>query len=121
MADVSVVIPTYNRADLLPRAIDSALAQTAPPVEIIIVDDGSTDDTPAVVMRYAERHAGRVRSLRIPNGGVARARNAGIAAARSQWVALLDSDDEWRRPSWRCRWRRWRPGPRRSGRAAGAS
>jgi GT2 family glycosyltransferase len=95
MADVSVVIPTYNRADLLPRAIESALAQTAPPVEIIIVDDGSTDDTPAVVLRYAERHAGRVRSLRIPNGGVARARNAGIAAARGQWVALLDSDDEW--------------------------
>ncbi|HWZ60408.1 MAG TPA: glycosyltransferase [Gemmatimonadaceae bacterium] len=95
MADVSVVIPTYNRADLLPRAIESALSQTAPPAEVVIVDDGSTDDTPATLARYVERHAGRVRVLRIPNGGVARARNAGIAAARSAWVALLDSDDEW--------------------------
>jgi glycosyltransferase involved in cell wall biosynthesis len=94
VGDVSVVIPTYNRADLLPRAIESALSQTEPPVEVVVVDDGSTDDTPAVVARCAEGHAG-VRVLRVANGGVARARNAGIAVARGQWVAFLDSDDEW--------------------------
>src|ERR1700722_14569573 len=95
MGEVSVVIPTYNRADLLPRAIESALAQTRPPAEVVIVDDGSTDDTASVVAQYAHRDADRVRLLRVPNGGVARARNAGLAATRSEWIALLDSDDVW--------------------------
>jgi glycosyltransferase involved in cell wall biosynthesis len=95
MGEVSVVIPTYNRADLLPRAIESALSQTRPPAEVVIVDDGSTDNTAAVVAPYIDRDPGRVRLLQVSNGGVARARNAGLAATRAEWVALLDSDDAW--------------------------
>ena len=86
---VSVVIPTYNYAGYVGEAIDSALAQTAPPHEVIVVDDGSTDDTPAVLARYA----GRVRVIRQANAGLSAARNAGIRAAGGEWVAFLDSDD----------------------------
>ena len=88
---VSVVIPTYNRAALLGRAVESALAQTMAPLEILIVDDGSTDDTRAVCAQWSAP----VRYIATPNGGVAKARNVGIAEARGEWVALLDSDDEW--------------------------
>jgi glycosyltransferase involved in cell wall biosynthesis len=91
---VSVVIPTYNRATLLPRAVDSALQQTYRQVEVIIVDDGSTDDTPGeVARRYGEDP--RVRYVRIPNGGVSGARNVGISLAKGDFVAFLDSDDYW--------------------------
>jgi glycosyltransferase involved in cell wall biosynthesis len=88
---ISVVIPTYNRAGLLPRAVESALAQTVAPLEILIVDDGSTDDTKSVCSRWPAP----VRYIATPNGGVARARNVGIKEARGEWIALLDSDDEW--------------------------
>jgi glycosyltransferase involved in cell wall biosynthesis len=88
---ITVVIPTYNRAALLMRAVESALAQTVPPMEILVVDDGSTDDTAAVCARWSDP----VRYIATPNGGVARARNVGIAHARGEWIALLDSDDEW--------------------------
>ncbi|MDE2825547.1 MAG: glycosyltransferase family 2 protein, partial [Gemmatimonadota bacterium] len=87
---VSVVIPTYNRADRLPSAIRSVLEQTAPPAEIIVVDDGSTDGTPALVRTFPG-----VRYLRQENQGVSAARNHGIGAAKHDWIALLDSDDEW--------------------------
>jgi hypothetical protein len=86
---VSVVIPTYNYGRYVGEAIDSALAQSAPPHEVIVVDDGSTDDTPAVLARYA----GRVRVIRQANAGLSAARNAGIRAAGGEWVAFLDSDD----------------------------
>lgn len=88
---VSVVLPTWNRAYVLPRAIESVLAQSYPHIELIVVDDGSTDDTATVVTRYG---AG-VRYLHRKNGGVAAARNTGLAAVRGEFVALLDSDDEW--------------------------
>ena len=89
---VSVVIPTYNRVSLLGRALDSVLKQTRPPDEVIVVDDGSTDDTRArVAVNYPN-----VVYLPLPaRAGVSRARNAGIKAARGEWIALLDSDDEW--------------------------
>ncbi|MXW03976.1 MAG: glycosyltransferase [Gemmatimonadetes bacterium] len=87
---VSVVIPTYNREDRLPSAIRSVLEQTAPPAEIIVVDDGSTDGTPALVRTFPG-----VRFLRQENQGVSAARNHGISAAKHDWIALLDSDDEW--------------------------
>lgn len=88
---ISVVIPTYNRAALLTRAIASALEQTCPPSEVIVVDDGSSDDTRERCAEIGDR----IRYIRIPNGGVATARNAGIAQARGDWIALLDSDDWW--------------------------
>ncbi|MCZ7608087.1 MAG: glycosyltransferase [Planctomycetota bacterium] len=88
---VSVVIPSYNRADNLERAVKSALAQTMTDLEVLVVDDGSTDDTPT---RFASPPA-RVRYIRKPNGGASSARNAGLRRARGEWIALLDSDDEW--------------------------
>ncbi len=86
---VSVVIPSYNSAVTLPATLDSVLEQTWPRIEIIVVDDGSRDDTPEVLARYA----GRVRSIRQANGGLAAARNAGCSAATGEFIALLDADD----------------------------
>lgn len=87
----SVVIPTYNRAHLIGRAIESVLTQHKQPVEIIIVDDGSTDETAAVVNSFGPF----VRYLHQENSGSARARDFGIREAQAEWVALLDSDDTW--------------------------
>src|SRR5262245_17372690 len=87
----SVVIPTLNRAHLLPSAIASVLAQTDDDFELVIIDDGSTDDTEAVV-----RDAGDARIVYQfqQQTGVSAARNAGIALARGTWLVFLDSDDE---------------------------
>lgn len=87
----SVVIPAYNAARYLAETLDSVLAQTLPPHEILLVDDGSTDDTPAVAARYA----GRVTHVRQPNRGVSAARNNGIGRATGNWIAFLDADDVW--------------------------
>jgi glycosyltransferase involved in cell wall biosynthesis len=92
---VSVVIPTYNRAHCITRAIDSAVGQTYPGVDIVVVDDGSTDGTEALIAkRYG--HDPRVRYLRQENQGVSAARNTGLRAARGDYIALLDSDDIWK-------------------------
>lgn len=89
--DVSVVIPTFNRAHLLRRALDSVLGQTHPPHELIVVDDGSTDETASLIRhRYPN-----VSYLYQSNSGVSSARNRGIKEATGRWIALLDSDDEW--------------------------
>lgn len=90
-ADVSVVIPAYNAAHLLRRCVDSVLCQTEPVSEIIIVDDGSVDDTAKVVASLP----GPIRLLRQRNLGVSVARNTGIREARSTWIAFLDADDRW--------------------------
>jgi glycosyltransferase involved in cell wall biosynthesis len=86
-----VVIPTWNRAELIRRAVDSVLAQTFADFEIIVVDDGSDDGTPAELKRITDP---RVRLLRLDHEGVSAARNAGVRAATGAYVAFLDSDDE---------------------------
>lgn len=94
---ISVVIPLYNAAGSIERALDSVLAQTfAADYQIIVVDDGSADDGAQVVERYVLSHPeASIELVRKPNGGVSSARNAGLRMARGEWIALLDSDDEW--------------------------
>lgn len=90
---VSVIIPTHNRAHLLPRALDSVLSQGFADLEVLVVDDGSTDGTAELMKRYDDP---RVRYLVQPqNQGVSAARNRGMREARGRFLALLDSDDEW--------------------------
>jgi len=88
-SSVSLIIATFNHAQFLREALDSALGQTLPGVDIVVVDDGSTDATPTVLAEYGDR----IRSLRQPNRGLAAARNAGLSLARGTYVAFLDADD----------------------------
>ncbi len=88
---ISVIIPSHNRAHTLPRALDSVLAQTRSAEEIIVIDDGSDDDTPDLLAQ----HYPQVRVIQQTNQGVSAARNRGIEQATGNWIALLDSDDEW--------------------------
>src|SRR5262245_42426048 len=88
---VSVVIPTYNYGHFVTEAVESVLAQTYRAREIIVVDDGSTDDTASRLAVYGDA----IRYIYQPNKGLSAARNTGIGAARGQLIALLDSDDKW--------------------------
>ena len=88
---ISVVIPAYNAEAFICRAIESALCQSLPAAEVLVVDDGSHDRT----AKLAEAYDPRVRVIRKANGGPASARNAGIRRANSEWIALLDADDFW--------------------------
>ena len=90
-ADVSVIIPTFNRAAPLMRALNSVAEQTCAPLEVIAIDDGSTDNTAERI----EQHFPHVRYFKQTNQGVSAARNTGIELAKGDWIALLDSDDEW--------------------------
>jgi glycosyltransferase involved in cell wall biosynthesis len=94
MASVSVIIPAYNAEPYIAITLNSVLAQTYTDLEVIVVDDGSTDRTANIVAEIADRD-GRVSLLIQQNAGVAAARNAGIKAARGQWLAFLDADDIW--------------------------
>lgn len=94
MPEVSAIIPAYNRCEYLGRALNSVLAQTALPDEIIVIDDGSTDATGLLMDEYRRGHD-RIRYIRQENRGVASARNRGILEARNQTIAFLDSDDTW--------------------------
>jgi glycosyltransferase involved in cell wall biosynthesis len=88
---VSVIIPTYNRAHVVPEAIESVLRQSYPHLEVIVVDDGSTDNTPECLQQFA----GRIRVVTQENAGPAAARNRGIEVAQGELIAFLDSDDLW--------------------------
>jgi glycosyltransferase involved in cell wall biosynthesis len=90
-ASVSVVIPCYNGAKFLRETIASVLAQTHPVLEVLVVDDGSTDDSASI----AEGFGPPVRVIRQPNQGESVARNRGIAEAKGEWVGFLDADDKW--------------------------
>ncbi len=90
--NISVIIPTYNRYGVLKRAIESVLAQTCSPFEIIIIDDGSTDKTSQIIQDFPT-----VKYFYQNNSGVSSARNLGIQKASCEWIAFLDSDDEWHR------------------------
>jgi glycosyltransferase involved in cell wall biosynthesis len=91
MPTVSVVIPTYNREQLVTLTIDSILRQTYKDFEVIVVDDGSTDSTPKVLQSYGDR----IRAIRQDNTGVSGAINTGIKAAQGEWIGIVGSDDEW--------------------------
>lgn len=90
---ISVVVPAYNIGQWLPRCLDSLLAQTWEAMEIIVVNDGSKDDTAAVLDRYAAEHS-NIKAIHKENGGVTSARLAGAAAAAGDWIGFMDGDDE---------------------------
>ena len=90
---ISVVVPCYNREETIDRCLQSIWSQTIEPLEVIVVDDGSTDNSAAV----AEKHHTLVRVIRQANAGAAAARNRGIAECRGDWIAFVDSDDVWSR------------------------
>lgn len=91
MSSISIVVPCYNQARYLGQAIESALRQTRPAAEVLVIDDGSTDDTAVVAARYFPN----IRYIRQSNQGLSGARNTGIRAAQGDYVGFLDSDDLW--------------------------
>src|SRR5262252_4611564 len=95
---ISVVIPLYNRFERLKYAVNSVLAQTLPVSEVILVDDGSTDQTPELLPRHIAENSAwreRVRYFRQENQGPNVARNVGLANAKAEWLAFNDDDDLW--------------------------
>src|SRR5579862_1320744 len=91
MAKVSVIIPVYNGAATIGRALASVFAQTFTDYEIVVVNDGSTDDTASVLAGYGDR----IRTILLSNSGPSAARNAGVSASSGEYLAFLDDDDEW--------------------------
>lgn len=90
--DISVVIPTYNRAHTIKRCLDSVLNQSSPPREVVVVDDGSSDDTRTVVNAFNDE---RITYIHQDNAGANRARNRGVEEAACSWIAFQDADDIW--------------------------
>jgi len=88
--NISVIIPTYNRYEVLQRALNSVYSQTHKPKEIIVIDDGSTDNTSQIQNLFPQ-----IKYYYQENSGVSSARNLGIKNSVSEWIAFLDSDDEW--------------------------
>lgn len=94
MINISAIIITYNYGKYLQDAIESVLAQTIRPNELLIVDDGSTDHTPEITHHYS-KYIPWIKAIRIPNSGASIARNIGIENTSGKWVAFLDADDMW--------------------------
>jgi len=94
---ISVITPVYNTADYLPRTIESILAQTHEAIEVLLINDGSTDDSGKICDRYAQRD-NRIKVLHQNNAGVSAARNAGLNIAKGEWIGFVDSDD-WIEPN----------------------
>jgi glycosyltransferase involved in cell wall biosynthesis len=88
---ISIIIPTFNRIEFLQKALDSVMMQTYQPLEVIVVDDGSTDDTQSIL----HAHYPNIKYHYQKNQGVSSARNSGLKIATGDWIALLDSDDQW--------------------------
>ncbi|MGH9541796.1 MAG: glycosyltransferase family 2 protein [Terriglobales bacterium] len=95
MPRVSAIVPCYNTAKYLPAALDSVIAQTYGDWEIVLVDDGSTDNTPAIAAEYKKRLGDRLQYVRQENRGLSAARNTAIRSARGEFLAILDADDIW--------------------------
>lgn len=95
---ISVILPTFNRAHVLRRALDSIAAQEDADWELLVVNDGSTDNSKSVYEEWLKTQTGqkRIEWIDTVNGGVSRARNIGVKAAKGEWLAFLDSDDEWK-------------------------
>ncbi|HAG46847.1 MAG TPA: glycosyltransferase family 2 protein [Gammaproteobacteria bacterium] len=91
---LSIVIPAYNYAQTLPRTVDSVVPQLAGDCELIIIDDGSTDNTSQVIADLLQKYPGKISTERKANGGAASVRNRGIEIARGDWLVFLDADDE---------------------------
>lgn len=91
---ITVIIPAYNYATFLARAVTSVVSQLRPDDELLVIDDGSTDETPEVIEALHRQYPGAFRALRKANGGLASVRNLGIETARNDWLIFLDADDE---------------------------
>lgn len=89
--EISVVVPVYNRSEYLKESLDSILQQSLPPEEIVVIDDGSTDDSWDIIKSYKEK----LKPLRIPNSGAGNARKVGVEKTSYPWIAFCDSDDIW--------------------------
>lgn len=96
---VSVIIPTYNRADLISEAIESVLVQTYKDLEIIVIDDASTDTTQEILKNFSSKHNNILITRHETNQGISVTRNEGLALARGKYIAMLDSDDIWLDPT----------------------
>jgi len=94
MKELSIIIPTFNYAHLLTRAVDSVMSQIGSHVELIIIDDGSTDDTEKVLKELQRKYPESLHAYRKKNGGAASARNAGVLASKAEYLLFLDADDE---------------------------
>ena len=90
-AKISVIIPVYNSADYLRRCLDSVLAQSETDLEILLIENGSSDESPAICEEY-EKKDPRIRLICIPNNGISAARNTGVEAASGEWITFVDSE-----------------------------
>ncbi len=95
MPQFSIIVPVYNIAEYLPKCIDSVLSQTSQDYELLLIDDGSPDNSGAICDDFAARYPDKIRAIHQPNGGAGAARNQGIALSKGEYLLFLDGDDYW--------------------------